>query len=198
MNSNKTMSKENITEIVTGVISLMRKGNTISRNKAFAECFEQVETRWGKSALTAVTKKDIRDYVDSQLKESAAFTKHEVIARESAYVNVNGDGDVIVGRRIVTLNNEARTEEQELLLLSRTLNEHRSKVARKTEGATEADIRKERRLRNAINSRLHECKLANIGGEIVENVLKYVAGLPPVRNTVPEVVKSEQAVAAAK
>jgi hypothetical protein len=179
-----------VTEIAQAALKLAVKNNGISRNKAFSEAFERVETQWGKAALTDGVKRELRDAVDKALKEQAKFTKHEVVTREQHYANVNGDGDLLIGRRVTTLDTQEKEIDQELLILSRFLNEHRSKVAVKKDGASEGDIRKERRLRNAINARLHECKVANIGNEIVENVFKYVAGLPPIRNTITNQLQS--------
>lgn len=180
-----------VTEIAQAALKLAVKNNGVSRNKAFSEAFERVETQWGKAALTDGVKRELRDAVDKALKEQAKFTKSEVVTREQHYANVNGDGDLLIGRRVTTLDTAEKEIDQELLILSRFLNEHRAKVAVKKDGATEGDIRKERRLRNAINARLHECKVANIGGEIVENVLKYVAGLPAIRNTVAQAIENK-------
>jgi hypothetical protein len=179
-----TANKLNVDEIAQAAIEIATIKGSTSRGKAFKAAYERVETQYGKSALDESTKKQVQRAVDEALKAKATITAGEVIHRRATYEQVNTHGEYERGQKITTLDNGCIDPEEQLLGMSRVLSEHRRKMAAKEEGATESDVRKERRIRNAILGLLDDMRKHNKHNtDAWTNIKKFMTGLPALNST---------------
>lgn len=175
-------NKIDIAGIAKIAIEIATVKGSIVRTKAFAAAFERVETNWGKGALDTDVKASLRREVDNQIKEMFTLRKQEVIVRGANYEQVNAHGEYETGRKIISLDNAPKTPDEVLLGMVRCLNVHRLKVSKKEDGANEGDIRKERRIRNAILGLIDEMRKGEGSKTTVfTNTCKYMDSLPSLR-----------------
>lgn len=192
-----TKNSINVAEIARIAIEIATVKGSIVRNKAFAAGFERIETNWGKGALDTETKASLRREIDSQIKEKFMLTKHEVIIRGANYEQVNAHGEYETGRKITSLDNAPKTDAEIILGMVRVLDVHRLKVSKKEDGASEGDIRKERRIRNAILGLLDDMSKTDAKQSAeFSNTKKYMDSLPSLRTEeMPTVSATEPAAA---
>jgi hypothetical protein len=153
------MKAEAINTIVEYALTVAVEAGKVNRNKAFKTAFDRVEQVHGRVTLTDDVKKTLRSEIDNRIKVLASIGKAEVVKQIGSFARVTTDLELEQGRRIVTVDTTILTPEQEVIKFHGLLLELRGKVARSETGiATESQVRQERRIMNAINTRLFEMR----------------------------------------
>jgi hypothetical protein len=183
------MTIDTISTIASEAINISKHSNAktgkaLTRNGVFKQAFERFEMLHGKSNLTSGVKESIRNEVDAQLRSLSMVDWSEVVNREQTYERVGSDG-YETGRKVDYKSIAPVSLEQQIIGVGRVLAEHRRKVATRKEGATESDIRKERRIRNELagllaNAKLDETVIVSEGYKHAESYFSKLEALRTV------------------